>query len=168
MSTNLLDILVTELVGRPRARLDRLASAKAATSLAAWAATAGFAVVDPFDADVIEASEEAFLLCVPDQRREVGTALRRPHARGQLYLVDSFRSDVGGGRAATGIVTSTAAIHLHQLSASVPSGWERHRTRHSIIVHTDGPLDLARAQALAHWLTGAETSLPGMPGAARL
>jgi hypothetical protein len=165
---NILESLLVDVVRGHRARRDRLASAAALGPLTAWAATAGFAVADPFDADVIDRCEEAFLLCAPDEHREAGTALRRIHAVGTMYLVDSFCTDGAGARAATGVITTSAAIRLEDLPAELPTGWERRRTRHSLIVHTSGPLDLALAQELAAWLTAAEASLPRAPGTARL
>ena len=167
-SLDILASIVTDVVRGRRARRDRLASAAVADALGGWAAAAGFSIVDPFDADVIDRSEEAFLLCACDEHREVGSALRRSHARGALYLLDSYSPDGVSGRAATGVITTSAAIHLQALPGEVPDGWERRRTRHSLIVHAPGPLDAALAGALAEWLSRAEAALPRVPGSARL
>jgi hypothetical protein len=165
------DDLFRSLWGGWRIWRARRASQAVASILGPWCQENGFVALEPLHPDVIDRWSEALLLVDADQEREAGTALHRRHARGDLYLFDSFSTGRAAGRASTAVVTTSAAtrtVRSDDVLDGLPRGSALQRTPRSLVVHVPRPLTVALAERLARRLGRLEAALPAAPGTTRL
>jgi hypothetical protein len=160
---------VAALARARRRKLDRARSQAVPDALTDWALQAGFEVLDAFDPEVSERGMLALLLVAEDDRREIGAALRRRHANGELYLFDSFRKDGRQGRVTTCMVTTDAssAPRPDDALADLPAKSKMSTAPGLFVVHVPVPLDAALATRLVDPLTRLEAALPRVPGSGR-
>jgi hypothetical protein len=151
-----------------RQRLAEKASVAAEEHLRPWAEAAGFEVLDRFDLDAGDVAQLSFEIALPgDSKRTVGVALRRRHARGELYLFDSVSP--AGGRGTTAVMTTPAVLRPGGAGyvPGMPEDAVLSLTPGRITAHTDAELTPASAEELVNALSRYEASLEGIPGAAR-